>query len=59
MKNNEIVKYLICPCCRAEMTVSDDEKSLFCQGQRRHCFDFSAKGYVNLAGSGGITGDAN
>ena len=58
MKNNEIVKYLICPCCKAEMTVSDDEKSLFCQGHKKHCFDFSAKGYVNLAGSRGITGDA-
>lgn len=58
MKNNEIVKYLMCPCCGLDMTLSDDEKSLFCQGQKRHCFDFSAKGYVNLAGSRGITGDA-
>ena len=58
MKNNDIVKYLICPCCRAEMTVSDDEKSLLCTGERRHCFDFSSKGYVNLAGSRGVTGDS-
>ena len=58
MKNNEIVKYLICPCCHADMSVSDDEKSLFCKGQRSHCFDFSSKGYVNLAGSRGVTGDA-
>ncbi len=40
------------------MAVSDDGKSLFCGGERRHCFDFSSKGYVNLAGSRGITGDA-
>ena len=58
MKSNKIVKYLICPCCGADMTVSDDEKSLFCKGTKKHCFDFSAKGYVNLAGSRGITGDA-
>ena len=58
MKNNDIVKYLKCPCCRAEMTVSEDEKSLFCTGERRHCFDFSSKGYVNLAGSRGVTGDS-
>ena len=40
------------------MSVSDDQKSLFCKGVRRHCFDFSSKGYVNLAGNRGITGDA-
>ena len=58
MNNNKIVKYLICPCCLADMAVSDDGKSLFCSGMRRHCFDFSSKGYVNFAGSRGVTGDS-
>ena len=58
MKNNEILKYLMCPCCKAEMIVSDDEKSLICMGERHHCFDFSSKGYVNLAGNRGVTGDS-
>ena len=40
------------------MTASDDGKSLFCYGTRRHCFDFSSKGYVNFAGSRGVTGDS-
>ena len=58
MKSNKIVKYLRCPCCKGEMRVSDDEKTLFCLGERKHCFDFSSKGYVNLAGVRGITGDS-
>lgn len=58
MRNNEILKNLICPCCGAEMTVSDCEKTLYCKGERRHCFDLSANGYVNFAGNRGATGDA-
>ncbi len=40
------------------MLLSDDAKSLFCNGGRRHSFDFSSKGYINLAGSRGISGDS-
>lgn len=40
------------------MLVSDDSKCLFCLGDRRHGFDFSSKGYINLAGSRGISGDS-
>ncbi len=40
------------------MMLSQDFKSLFCDGERRHSFDFSAKGYINLAGSRGISGDS-
>lgn len=40
------------------MQVSDDIRTLFCDGERRHSFDFSAKGYINLAGSRGISGDS-
>ena len=58
MKENTIIKYLKCPCCNAEMLVSDDGKTLACLGERRHCYDFSSKGYINLAGSRGVSGDS-
>ena len=58
MKNNTILKHLICPCCGAGVSITDDGKSLYCLGERRHSFDFSSKGYVNLAGNRGITGDS-
>lgn len=40
------------------MNISDDLKSLFCNGERRHSFDFSSKGYINFSGSRGISGDS-
>ena len=40
---------LCCPVCGAE--VKKEGNSLYCHGVRRHCFDFAAKGYVNLADS--------
>lgn len=40
---------LRCPVCGA--TTSKQSNSLFCHGTRRHCFDFAAEGYVNLAGA--------
>lgn len=58
MKENLLVKYLSCPCCRSDMMLSEDKKSLYCAGERRHTFDFSAKGYVNLALTQGATGDS-
>ena len=53
-----IIKYLRCPCCNAPMDVENEGKTLFCKGEKKHCFDFSSKGYVNLAGSRGVTGDS-
>jgi len=38
---------LRCPVCGAPVTKR--ENSLLCAGERLHCFDFSADGYVNLA----------
>jgi len=35
------------------MSVTEDEKSAVCCGARRHCFDFSALGYLSLAMTGG------
>ena len=55
---NKIIKYLRCPCCKAEMDVENEGRTLFCKGEKKHCFDFSSKGYVNLAGSRGVTGDS-
>ncbi len=43
------VGYLRCPKCAENVTVSGDGKSLFCVGTKRHCYDFSASGYINLA----------
>ena len=40
---------LRCPLCHAEM--ARDRKSFFCGGERRHCFDLAAQGYVNMASS--------
>lgn len=42
-----------CPVCGESVYVSDDRKSLFCRGVRRHCFDFSSEGYLNLSRVGG------
>lgn len=39
-------KILICPLCLAPL--QRDEKSWFCSGERRHCYDISSAGYVNL-----------
>lgn len=38
---------LRCPICGGGLR--REEKSLWCDGVRRHCFDLSAEGYVNLA----------
>ncbi len=40
---------LRCPVCKEKLTLDDSGKSLYCTGARRHCFDISAKGHVNLA----------
>ena len=58
MKNNKIFKYLTCPNCKAGICLSDDEKTLFCHGERRHCFDLSSNGYANFALNRGVTGDS-
>lgn len=42
-----------CPVCGESVYVSENGKSLFCRGARRHCFDFSSDGYLNLSRVGG------
>lgn len=51
--NEELV--LICPICRSGLF--REERSLFCRGQRRHCFDIASSGYVNLYPSRESGGD--
>lgn len=40
------------------MRITADKKTLFCLGERRHCFDFSSKGYVNLSLAQSPSGDS-
>jgi 23S rRNA (guanine745-N1)-methyltransferase len=63
MKYSEILvnKYtdvLRCPVCGGELSGSENCKSLLCNGAKRHCFDISAKGYVNLALNQSGSGDS-
>lgn len=51
-----IEKIIKCPVCSCDVYTSEDKKSLFCIGPRRHCFDFSSDGYVSLSRQG--TGDS-
>ena len=44
---------LICPICRSAMrVVTNSGASLFCEGTKKHCYDFSSRGYVNFMASG-------
>lgn len=54
-RSSVLTKFLRCPVCSSDVYASEDGKSLYCCGRKRHCFDFSADGYVNLARQG--TGD--
>ncbi len=58
MGENKIFEYLVCPCCKEQMELSADGRSLYCKGQKKHCYDFSSKGYVNLAMSRTNAGDS-
>lgn len=41
---------LKCPICNARMAFdNENEKTLFCAGEKRHAYDLSASGYINLA----------
>ncbi len=58
MANRDVIieKIIKCPVCESDVYISEDKKSLFCKGQRRHCFDFSSDGYLSLSRQG--TGDS-
>jgi 23S rRNA (guanine745-N1)-methyltransferase len=52
-----ILNLLHCPICHAKLSLANEEKSCGCEGERRHCFDFSKSGYLNLSGPHGGSGD--
>ena len=49
---------LRCPVCKEPLCSNETGKSLYCTGTRRHCFDISAKGHVNLAAHHSGGGDS-
>ena len=46
---------LSCPVCKAE--IYRDEKSYFCTGEKKHCFDISSAGHINLCPGKATGGD--
>ena len=55
---NNYTDVLRCPVCGGALSGSENGKSLLCNGAKRHCFDISAKGYVNLALNQSGSGDS-
>ena len=54
MTRAEIVNRIMkCAVCGAPLEVTADQKSAVCQGQKRHCFDFSKDGYLSIPSSKG------
>ena len=52
LKHPKIENSLMCPICSSQMKISEgDNVSLYCTGSKRHSYDFSSSGYVNLATS--------
>ena len=58
MRSDIVKRILRCPVCSAELEVTENQKSAVCQGARKHCFDFSAQGYLSLSGGGGDSKEA-
>lgn len=44
------VEKIVCPLCNSPLF--SDGRSLFCGGERRHCYDLAKSGYVNLQNPG-------
>ncbi len=47
--NRRLVGCLRCPICGAAIRVSEDTRSLVCDGARSHCFDGGGGGYLPLS----------
>ena len=56
-KNKVIERMLVCPHCKASMYISENGKSVYCMGGRKHCFDFSSDGYLAMGQGGGDSKD--
>ena len=52
-----VTDLLKCPVCGSRMTTSEDGRSCFCFGERRHCYDLARSGYLNLNPPKGGAGD--
>ena len=52
-----VTDLLKCPVCGSGMTTSEDGRSCFCFGERRHCYDLARSGYLNLNPPKGGAGD--
>ncbi len=53
LPNKALTDKIKCPICGANMAVSEQiGASLVCNGARKHCYDFSAAGHVNLTSPG-------
>ena len=53
LPNKALTDKIKCPICGANMTISEQTgASLVCNGIRKHCYDFSAAGHVNLTSPG-------
>lgn len=50
----KIKNTLRCPICKSSMDTQNETGNgmLFCNGQRKHCYDFASSGYVNLTSPG-------
>ena len=46
LSDGKIIDILRCPVCGACMSIN--KTSLFCAGERKHCYDIASSGYVNL-----------
>lgn len=46
LNDNTILDALRCPYCKQRMNVQG--ASIVCSGQRKHCFDFGGRGYINF-----------
>ena len=53
-----MLRELICPVCKSRLEFIRDGASLACTGARRHCFDISSDGYVNLDLNHSNSGDS-
>ena len=58
LPNQRILETLRCPICNSPMMLTSGESSvsLLCLGARRHCYDVSSNGYVNLMPPGHTAG---
>lgn len=53
-----LIDALRCPCCGSDMRFENNYKSLVCLGARKHCYDFSSSGYLNLSPNHSAGGDS-